>query len=81
MRTAHALELLEATILPFVAVLVNRSGLPNIITMGMVSLRCVQLINIIAQTWPADDCDLCRCGSEAVLPKIPENWAALNASY
>lgn len=65
------------SILPFVATLVNRSG------MNMVNGKTiVSLIDKPMPMWPAADCPLCKQGSPALAnPKMVENWARLNAQY
>ena len=63
-------------VLPFVLVLVNRSGLTEVN-----GKKIVALISHPMPTWMADDCDLCKKGSEAIRPKGPEEWARLNANY
>lgn len=70
--------ILEAggTVLPFVAVLVNRSGLKEVGGKGIVSL-----IDRSMPIWGPEECPLCKQGSEAIRPKGVDNWARLNASY
>lgn len=63
-------------ILPFVLVLVNRSGLT--INNGK---RIIALIDHAMPMWEKDECPLCKQGSEAIAPKDPANWAKLNAEY
>ena len=63
------------TTLPFILVLVNRSGLTE--TNGK---KIIALINRDMPMWnPDDECPLCRQGSQAVRPK--DNWATLNSVY
>ena len=62
--------------LPFVLVLVNRSGLKEVN-----DRKVVALIDRAMPMWMADECPLCKQGSEAIRPKGAENWARLNASY
>lgn len=62
-------------LLPFKAVLVNRSDLAEL---GEGSV--VALINRAMPMW-SDECPLCKEGSEALRPKGTENWARLNAQY
>ena len=61
-------------VLPFVVVLVNRSGLAEVF-----DKKIVALIDYPMQTWSPDECPLCRQGSEAIRPD--DNWARLNANY
>jgi orotate phosphoribosyltransferase len=61
-------------VLPFVAVLVNRSG-----KMEVSGRKIVALVDHYMPTWHPDECPLCKAGSKAVYPK--ENWALLNAEY
>ena len=63
-------------VLPFVAVLVNRSGLTEV---G--GKKIVALIDRPMPKWAPDECPLCQAGSEAIRPKGKENWARLNAEY
>ncbi len=60
---------------PFVAVLVNRSGLREVN-----GKKVVALIDQPMPIWEPDDCPLCKEGSEAIRPKGRENWARLNAT-
>ncbi len=62
--------------LPFVAVLVNRSGLKEVN-----GKKIVALIDRPMPTWfpSKEKCPLCEQGSEAIRPKTPvENWQRLN---
>ena len=62
---------------PFVATLVNRSGLQQID-----ESQIVALVNLPMENWAPADCPLCRQGSKALYPaKKVENWARLNADY
>lgn len=81
LTTGGSVDLTEAAvasaggiILPFVLVLVNRSGLSEI---G--GKRIIALIDRPMPMWNPDECPLCAKGSQAVRPK--DNWAALNAVY
>jgi len=73
---AQAVKEAGGMVLPVVAALVNRSGVSKVDDMQIIAL-----INKPMPTWEADDCPLCRAGSEAIRPKGTENWARLNASY
>ena len=61
---------------PFVAVLVNRSGLTEV---G--GKKIVALIDRPMPMWTPDECPLCKAGSEAIRAKGSENWARLKATY
>lgn len=61
-------------VLPFILVLVNRSGLTHID-----GRKIIALIDRAMPMWAPDECPLCMGGSDAVRPK--ENWAELNAKY
>lgn len=63
-------------VLPFIATLVNRSGLKEIN-----GKRIVALIDYPMPMWRPEECPLCQQGSEAIWPKDVKNWARLNASY
>ncbi len=60
----------------YVLALVNRSGMSKINGYDIVSL-----ISRPASMWIPQECPLCAQGSEALHPKIPENWARLTAKY
>lgn len=61
-------------VLPFILVLVNRSGLTE-----ASGKKIVALIDRPMPMWTPDECPLCEKGSKAVRPK--DNWPRLNASY
>jgi len=61
-------------VLPFILVLVNRSGLVE-----ANGKKIVALIDRPMPTWTPEECQLCKQGSEPVRPK--DNWAKLNAEY
>jgi orotate phosphoribosyltransferase len=71
-----AVEAHGATILPFVAVLVNRSGLKEVC-----GAKIVALIDHPMPMWMPEECPLCKQGSEAIRPKEAGNWARLNGAY
>jgi orotate phosphoribosyltransferase len=72
-----AIEDVGGVVLPFVVVLVNRSGLKEVN-----GKRIVALIDRPMPMWNPDECPLCQQGSEAIRPKTPiENWARLNTTY
>ena len=70
----EAVERAGGVAMPYVLVLVNRSGLTEV---G--GRQIIALIDRAMPMWEPDDCPLCKNGSEAVRPK--ENWAKLNANY
>lgn len=63
-------------VLPYIAVLVNRSGLTEVD-----GKRIVSLINEPMPMWTPEECPLCKDGSEAIRPKGADNWKRLNAKY
>lgn len=71
---AKAVEAAGGELLPYVLVLVNRSGLQEV---G--GREVIALIDEPMPMWTPEECPLCAQGSEAVRPK--ENWALLNAEY
>jgi orotate phosphoribosyltransferase len=72
--TASAILNAGGIILPFLLVLVNRSGLTEVCGM-----KIVALIDRPMPMWTPSECPLCEEGSQAIRPK--ENWSALNAAY
>jgi orotate phosphoribosyltransferase len=63
-------------LLPYVMVIVNRSGLSMI--------GPYEIIAVIDQPmpkWAPEECPLCKLGSVAIPPKVNENWALLNKQY
>lgn len=74
--TASAVLNAGASVLPFVAVLVNRTGLKEVN-----GRKIVALIDRPMPAWELDECELCKQGSEGIRPKGKENWARLNATY
>ncbi|MEI6528049.1 MAG: phosphoribosyltransferase family protein [bacterium] len=73
---AQAVTEAGGVVLPFVAALVNRSGLTEV--NGM---KIIALIDKPMPMWSPDECPLCKQGSEALRPKGKENWARLNDVY
>ncbi len=61
--------------LPYMVVLLNRSGLQEVHGMQIVSL-----IELQFETWEPENCPLCADGSLAIKPKQADNWALLNAA-
>jgi orotate phosphoribosyltransferase len=75
--TIEAVARAGGRVAPVVAVLVNRSGLSRV----QGDRKIVSLVDRPMPTWSAEECPLCRQGSEAIRPKGAENWARLNADY
>lgn len=73
-RAIQAVIEAGGVVLPFVAMLVNRSGLSEVD-----GRKIVALIDQPAQKWTAEDCPLCQAGSKAIRPDEKGNWALLNA--
>ncbi len=61
-------------VLPFLLVLVNRSGLAEVN-----GKKIVALIDRPMPMWTPEECPLCKCCSLALRPK--DNWVLLNAPY
>ncbi len=74
--TAVAVERAGGVALPFILVLVNRSGLEE-----ASGKKIVALIDRPMPMWEIEECPLCVAGSEAIPAKDPENWKRLNATY
>lgn len=74
--TAKAVNDAGGIVVPFVAVIVNRSGLAEV---G--GRKIVALIDHPMPTWKPEECPLCASGSEAIRPKGTESWSRLNAAY
>lgn len=72
--TVDAITPLGGRILPFVLVLVNRSGLQEVN-----GRKIISLIDHHMPMWTPEECLLCKGGSEAIRPKEKENWALLNS--
>jgi orotate phosphoribosyltransferase len=65
-----------ALAVPFVLVLVNRSGLTSI-----AGHRIIALIERHLPIWKPNECPLCKEGSVALRPKGEENWKQLLQEY
>ncbi len=64
----------QARILPYVGVLVNRSGFDRLVDGTEVVSQCKYAMS----TWAPEDCPHCKAGSTAIKPKITEeNWLKL----
>ncbi|MEK7630726.1 MAG: phosphoribosyltransferase family protein [Patescibacteria group bacterium] len=74
--TAQAVEVAGGSVLPYTAVLVNRSGFNEVD-----GRKIISLINHSMPIWVPEKCPLCKVGSEAIRPKGIESWQQLNASY
>ena len=70
LKTLAAVRATGATILPLIAVLVNRSGLKE-----LDGLPILSLLDLSIDSWDPADCPLCKAGSAVVRPK--SNWSAL----
>ena len=69
--TVSAIEEAGGFVLPYILVLVNRSGLSEVDGM-----KIVALIDYPMPVWTPEECPLCKVGSEAIRPK--DNWERLN---
>ncbi len=74
--TEHAITQGGGVVLPYVVVLVNRSGLSEVN-----GKKIIALINHPMPTWEAHECPLCKQGSVALRPKDEGNWLKLNQNY
>jgi orotate phosphoribosyltransferase len=72
--TATAVTNADGIVLPFLLVLVNRSGLTE-----ASEKKIVALIDRPMPMWTPEECPLCKDGSKVMRPK--DNWTRLNASY
>ncbi len=75
-HAAEAIRGAGGVVVPFVAVLVNRSGLTEVR-----GKKIIALIDREMPMWKPHECPLCAQGSEALRPKENENWSRLNANY
>jgi orotate phosphoribosyltransferase len=75
-RAVKAVEEAKGIVLPYIAILVNRSGLSEVD-----GRKIVALIDCSMPMWAAEECPLCKQDSEAIRPKGKENWARLKAKY
>ena len=71
-----AVEERGGIVLPHVVVLVNQSGSELWHERQVISLFSREI-----KRYPADDCPLCRMGSEAIRPREGSNWKRLTAQY
>jgi orotate phosphoribosyltransferase len=62
-------------VLPYILVLVNRSGLTEVN-----GKKIIALINRDFPKWTPEECPLCKEGSEAIPPK-GDNWELLKLTY
>ncbi len=66
-KTIDVLENIGVNVLPFVGTIVNWSG------SGKLGERNIAaLFSAAPRKWQSEDCELCKCGSEALRPKA--NW-------
>ncbi|MEK7165867.1 MAG: hypothetical protein AAB874_03630 [Patescibacteria group bacterium] len=72
--TVKVIEKARGGVLPFILVLVNRSGFVE-----FDGIRVISLIDQYMPIWTPDECPLCKQGSVAIRPK--DNWEILNANY
>lgn len=79
-ETITEIEAAGASVLPFVAVLVNRSGKDTLKAAGK-EFTILSLVTRHLPIWPPEECPLCKAGSEAFRPKGKEIWARLRAQY
>lgn len=75
-ETSIAVTSAGGIVLPFVLVLMNRSGLHE-----AHGKKIIALVDQHMPNWEPRKCPLCAKGSEAIRPKGTENWARLNAVY
>lgn len=73
--SAQAVREAGGVVLPWVAVILNRSGLKEVNGRPIISL-----IEHHMRVWESHDCDLCKRGSEAIRAKEAGNWARLTAT-
>lgn len=74
---AEAVASADGIVLPFILVLVNRSGLADVN-----GRKVIALIDRPMPAWDLAECLLCKhLKSEAITAKDPENWRRLNAAY
>jgi len=74
---AKAVRDAGGVVLPFVGVLVNRSGIPI-----LEGKKIVAILNHYMPQWMPNECPLCERGSEAVgRPKEGGNWDILTRKY
>lgn len=72
--TFKAIEDMGGSLLPYLLVLVNRSGKTE-----LAGRKILSLIEEEMPIWKPDECPLCAQGSEAIRPK--GNWDKLTAEY
>jgi orotate phosphoribosyltransferase len=75
-RLVEAVVRADGIILPYVLVLVNRSGLTEV---G--GKKIISLIDEEMPIWEADECPLCKKSSTALRPREGDNWVKLNGNY
>lgn len=75
-NTVDAVVEAGGNLIPYVGVLVNRSGLTTVRGMKIISL-----ITTTMKIWTPKECPFCKNGSEAIRPKEGDNWDCLTAKY
>ena len=71
-----AIRACKAETIPFVGLIVNRSGQTEV-----EGHKLVALITRPMPMWEPNECPLCVVGSQVIPAKGKENWARLNADY
>lgn len=66
-KTINVLEEINTEVLPYVATVVNWSGNDK-----LGERKIFSLFVDVPKSWSAEECELCKCGSEALRPKA--NW-------
>lgn len=76
-KVADAVLEAGGTLIPFLAVISNQTGLRDVRGMKILSVLEQKL-----ETWAPEECPLCKMGSEALRPpKAWDNWRRLTAEY
>lgn len=74
LKSIAALEEAGANVLPFVGVILNRSGETH-----LDNRLIIPLMNVPMHNWDPAECPLCKQGSKPLRPKA--NWDKLTAKY
>ncbi len=75
-KMVRAVEEAGGQVMPYILVLVNRSG-----EVSVDGRKIVPLIERHMPSFAPGPCPLCQGGSEAIRPKGADNWTRLNANY
>jgi orotate phosphoribosyltransferase len=75
-KTIDAIAESGGQIAGLIAAICNRSG-----HTAVYGRPIVALVNVPMDNWTADECPLCKEGSEAIRPKKDNNWKLLNTEY